>query len=43
MEAKLGILKNIIFMNHRSFKRIEEYLAHVKELQPKFGECGKHF
>lgn len=33
----------LISLDPLSFKIIEEYLAHIKELQLKLGECGKDF
>jgi hypothetical protein len=33
--------KELISLNPYSFDRIEDYLAHVKEIQLKLGECGK--
>jgi hypothetical protein len=35
--------KELISLDPHSFDRIEDYLAHVKELQLKLGECGKNY
>jgi hypothetical protein len=35
--------KELISLDPHSFERIEDYLAHVKEMQLKLGECGKNF
>jgi hypothetical protein len=35
--------KQLISLKHHSFERMEDYLVHVKELQLKFGECGKNY
>ena len=39
----MQIEKESISMEPLSFARIEDYLAHIKELQLKLGECGKDF
>jgi hypothetical protein len=39
----MEIEKELISLYLLSFERIKFYLAHVKELQLKFGECGKNF
>jgi len=35
--------KELISLNPHSFNTIEDYLAHVKELKLKLGECGKNY
>jgi hypothetical protein len=35
--------KELISFDPHSFKIIDEYLDHLKELQLKLGECGKNF
>jgi hypothetical protein len=35
--------KELISLYPHSFDKMEEYLAHVKELQLKSGECGKDY
>jgi hypothetical protein len=35
--------KELISLDPHSFERMEDYLAHVKELQLKLGECGKNY
>jgi hypothetical protein len=35
--------KEFISLYPHSFKRIEDYLARVKELHLKLGECGKNY
>jgi hypothetical protein len=35
--------KELISLNPRSFNKMEDYLAHVKELQLKLSECGKNY
>jgi hypothetical protein len=35
--------KELISLNPHSFDRIEDYLAHVKELQLKLEKCGKNY
>jgi hypothetical protein len=39
----IKIEKVLISLNPHSFETIEDYLAGVKELQLKLGECGKNF
>lgn len=39
----MEIEKESISLDPPSFKRIEDHLAHVKELQLKLQECGKNF
>ena len=39
----MQIEKELISLDPHSFERIENYLAHVKELQLKLGKCGKGF
>jgi hypothetical protein len=39
----LWIEKELISLNPHILDRVEYYLAHVKELQLKLGECGKDF
>ena len=39
----MQIEKELISINTHSFKMIENYLARVKEMQFKLGECGKKF
>ena len=35
--------KKLISLNPHSFERMEDYLAHVKEIQLKLGECGENY
>jgi hypothetical protein len=35
--------KELISLDPHSFERMEDYLACVKELQLKLGECGKNY
>lgn len=35
--------KELIALDPHSFEKIEDYLAHLKELQQKLGKCGKGF
>ena len=35
--------KQLISLYPHSFERMEDYLAHVKELQFKLGKCGKNY
>jgi hypothetical protein len=37
----MQIEKEVISLDPHSFERIKNYLAHVKDLQLKLGECGK--
>ena len=39
----MKIEKELISLDPHSFERIEDYLACVKELMLKLGECGKGF
>ena len=39
----MKIKEELISLNACSFERIEDYLACIKELQLKLGECGKQF
>jgi len=39
----MHIKKELIFLDPHSFERIQNYLARIKELQLKLGECGKIF
>jgi hypothetical protein len=39
----MQIEKELISLDPLSFERIEDYLAHVKELQLKLGECKRIF
>jgi hypothetical protein len=39
----MNIEKESVSLNPHSFQKIEDYLAHVKELTLKLGECGKNY
>ena len=39
----MHIEKELISLDPHSFERVEDYLARIKELQLKLGECGKGF
>ena len=39
----MQIEKELISLDPQSFERIEDYLAHVKELQYKLGKCENNF
>ena len=39
----MQIEKELVYLDPYSFERIEDYLAHLKELQQKLGECWKGF
>ena len=35
--------KELIYLDPHTFDRIEDYIAHLKEIQLKLGECGIGF
>lgn len=39
----MQIEKEFLSLDPLSFERIEDYLAHIKELQWNWGECSKNF
>ena len=39
----MQIENELISLDPHFFERIDDYLAHVKDLQLKLGDCGKNF